>query len=129
MSRNYYICSIGQPDQGYDDENLRRCIANKCFVLHEDAKQRGCIKAIEPNDILILKYKHELIGYGRATSRLEEQGTGWCMRVAVNQWIMGAPVPTAGIQKAQEEGGPYAAVKKVERTFALEKIEEIGLPF
>ncbi|MCP5500978.1 MAG: hypothetical protein H7A25_13815 [Leptospiraceae bacterium] len=86
MSRNYYICSIGQPNQGYDDENLRRCIINNCFVLHENAKQKGCIHEIKPDDILILKYKHEFIGYGRSTSSLKQIGEGWSYQVDVNMW-------------------------------------------
>lgn len=129
MSRSYYICSIGQPGQGYDDENLRRCIVSNCFVLHEDAKQKGCINDIEIDDILILKYQNELIGYGRATNPVISVGTGWSLQVSVNLWIMGNHVHKYGIKDAQQAGSNYDAVKKVDRDFALQKMEEIGFPF
>lgn len=129
MSRNYYVCSIGQPGKGYDDENLRRCILNKAFVLHENAKQKGCIKDINADDILILKYKNEFIGYGRSIASVKSIGSGWSLHVAVNLWIMGNHVRKYGIKKAQKSGTAYDAVKKIDRNFALNKIEEIGLPF
>ncbi|MCB1194070.1 MAG: hypothetical protein KDK90_26775, partial [Leptospiraceae bacterium] len=56
------------------------------FVLHENAKQKGCIHEIKPDDILILKYKHEFIGYGRSTSSLKQIGEGWSYQVDVNMW-------------------------------------------
>ena len=129
MDRNYYVCSIGQPGQGYDDENLRRCVINSCFVLHEDAKQKGCINEIKENDILILKYQHQFIGYGISCGSVKKIGTGWSLQVRVNSWIMGNQVYKYGIKDAQEKGSAYDAVKKVDRIFALQKIEEIGFPF
>jgi len=129
MSRNYYVCSIGQPGQGYDDENLRRCILHNAFVLHEGAKQKGCINEINADDILILKYQNEFIGYGRSIGDVEHRGTGWSLYVDVNLWIMGNHVHKYGIQKAQKSGTAYDAVKKVDRDFALQKMEEIGFPF
>jgi hypothetical protein len=131
MDRNYYVCSIGQPDEGYDDENLRRCITNNCFVLHEDNLRKGAIREIKENDILILKYKKQFIGYGRAVSSLEitNEENGWNHIVSVNLWITGRHSGIYGIQDAQEGGTNYDTVKKVERLFALQNIEEIGFPF
>jgi len=129
MSRSYYICSIGQPGEGYDDENLRRCIVKNCFVLHENAKQKGSINEIKSDDILILKYRRAFIGYGRATNPVETVGTGWSLQVSVNLWIMGKHTDKYGIQDAQQGGSNYDAVKKIDRDFALQKIEEIGFPF
>lgn len=129
MSRNYYVCSIGQPGQGYDDENLRRCITNNAFVLHENAKQKGSINDIKADDILILKYQNEFIGYGRSVANVKTVGTGWSLHVTVNLWIMGNHVHKYGIKNAQQSGTAYDAVKKIDRDFALQKMEEIGFPF
>lgn len=131
--RNYYICSVGKPDDGYDDTVVMLCITNNCFVLHETATRIGLIREIVAGDILILKYKHHFIGYGRAISSLltdrDLDGDGWSWRVEVNLWITGNHVHKYGIQAAMESGGPFDIVKRVERQFALEKIEEIGFPF
>lgn len=130
--RMYFVCSIGQPGEEYDDENLQRCMTNKSYILHEGCKQKGAISKIKADDILVLKFKSLLIGYGRATSSVKEDsniGSGWIFRVDVNSWIMGTHVSNYGIKWANVEGSPYAAVKEVERSFALEKMEEIGFPF
>jgi hypothetical protein len=130
----YYVCSIGQPGEGYDDENLRRCIMDKCFRLHKGCTQRGPIAEIQARDILILKYQNVFIAYGRATAQLEEESEtvtngGWVFKVPVASWITGNQISKHGIHDAQISGSPYDAVKKVSRPFALEKIEEIGFPF
>ena len=132
--RSYFVCSIGQPEKGYDEENLTRCIVNNCFVLNEYNKYKGSIDEVKPNDILILKYKQSFIGYGRAVSSLQtdidmSNGEDWSWRIDVNLWIMGNHISRYGIKDAQESGSPYDTVKKVERDFALNKIEEIGFPF
>lgn len=134
MGKNYFVCSIGQPDRGYDDENLRRCIVNSSFVLHEDNKYKGAISEIKAGDILILKYQHQFIGYGKAIRELaiDENiagGSGWKWTVKVSLWIMGAQTSKYGIQKAQESGTAYDTVKKVSKDFALKKMSEIGFPF
>jgi hypothetical protein len=130
----YFVCSIGQPGHGYDDENLRRCIMDKGYSLHKGCVQRGSIEEIQPGDILILKYQDLLFGYGRVTKGVQEEqetaaNQGWVFRVPVASWITGNRVPKSGIQDAQLSGSPYDAVKEVKRAFALEKIEDIGYPF
>jgi len=130
----YFVCSIGEPGEGYDDENLCRCIKDKGYRLNLGCTQRGPIEDIQTGDILILKYKDELIGYGRVTDKVQkEQETpanqGWGFIVPVTLWITGSRVPKYGIQVAQLSGSPYDAVKEVQRSFALEKIEDIGFPF
>ncbi len=130
----YFVCSIGQSGEGYDDENLRRCIMDKGYRLNLGCTQRGPIDDIQTGDILILKYKDELIGYGRATNKVQEEqettaNQGWVFIVPVMLWITGSRVLRYGIQDAQLSGSPYDAVKEVQRSFALEKIEDIGFPF
>lgn len=130
---NYFICSIGQPGSDYDDENLRRCMVNTCFVLHDANIQKGTIREIKQNDILILKYKGVLIGYGRATGGVTEdnnvaQGSGWKWAVKVNLWIIGNQTDKTGVKDAQESGTNYDTVKKVNKEYAFSKINEIGFP-
>ena len=131
MSRSYFVCSIGAPDEEYSDENLRRCIDNKCFVLNQWAKQKGVINEIKPDDILLLKYDRNFVAYGKASSSLKDEdvsnGQGWSLKIDVNFWVVGNKTSIYGVKEAQEGGSNHAAVRKIERRFALEKMEEIGL--
>ena len=131
MKRNYYVCSVGDPNAGtnYDTQNLMRCIVNCCFVINEGAKQIALLDDIKIGDILILKYKNEFIAYGSASSpRINKDlGGGWNNVIEMNTWIVGKHAGKYGIQKAREEGGAQSAIKKINRDFALSKIEEIGL--
>jgi hypothetical protein len=134
MERNYFVCSVGQPDKNYDTENLNRCILNNCFVLNELNIQKGSISEIKNGDILILKYKEHFFAYGRAISALSTEkdlsdGDCWNWRIDVNIWITGNHIHRYGIKEAQESGNSYETVKKISREFALKKIEEIGFPF
>lgn len=130
----YYICSIGQPGGGYDDENLRRCLMDKAFRLNIGCTQRGPITDIQVDDLLILKYQDIFIAYGRTAGQVEEEvetvaNKGWIFKIPVSYWITGNQIPKYGIQEAQISGSPFDAIKEVSRSFALEKIEEIGFPF
>jgi hypothetical protein len=132
MQRNYFVCSIGEPGKGYDAENLLRCIENMNFVLHEDTIRKGAIEEIKIGDLLILKYQEHLIAYGQVISNLDKktdlsEGEGWAWSIKVNRWILGKHIHIYGIKDAQEGGTNYDTVKKVERDYALQKVEEIGL--
>lgn len=130
MSTKYFICSIGEPGKGYDDENLRRCILESGFFMHEGCTQRGRIADIEADDILILKYNNFLFAYGRATSAMvTEDNGGWNLKVPVEGWITGQSVHKYGVQTAQVAGNNYETVKLVDREFARSKITSIGVPF
>jgi hypothetical protein len=81
-----------------------------------------------------LKYLHHFIAYGRAISSLKtdkdlSNGEGWTHRIDVNLWIIGNHTHKYGIQAAQEGGTNYDTVRKVDKSFALMKMEEIGFPF
>lgn len=131
MNRNYFVCSIGAPNEKYSDENLRRCIDNKCFVLSEGSAQKGAINDIKPDDLLLLKYDKHFVAYGKAISNRKNEdisnGYGWSLKIDVNCWIVGNKASISGIKNAQDGGSNYATVRKIERAFALQKIEEIGL--
>jgi len=125
----YFICSIGQPGEDYDTDNLGRCILHSCFYLHTGSKQKGAIDAIEPDDILILKYQHVFIAYGRASSAAEHgDGDGWTIKVPVAGWISGRAASKQGIKDAQVDGNNFQTIKEVTRDFARSKISEIGFP-
>lgn len=125
----YYICSIGEPDEDYDTENLARCLLNSCFYLHTGNKQKGAIDSIEPDDIIILKYQHNFIAYGRAQAGVEYgEDDGWTIRVPVAGWISGHAASKYGIKDAQIDGNNFQTVKEVARDFARAKITEIGFP-
>ncbi len=47
MNRNYFACSVGEPNKDYSDWNLKNCIDNQCFILHENTKQKGDIADIK----------------------------------------------------------------------------------
>jgi len=129
LASKYFVCSIGQPNKGYDDENLRRCITNGCFVLHGQNIKKGKIDKIAKGDLMILKYQAHFVGYGRAIDSLKtdkDLGNGWDHRVDVDQWIFGKRVNKSGIKNAQNRGSNYDTVKEVDREFAL---KEIGFTF
>jgi len=133
MNQNYYVCSVGAPKKDYSKENLKRCIDNVCFTLHKENKQKGCIKDININDILILKYDGHFIGYGRANGsfKINEKNfsdDGWNWIIPVDMWVIGSKTHIYGIKKSQEGGTPYSTVRKVKRDFALDKIKEMNRP-
>lgn len=126
----YFVCSIGQPGQGYDDDNLRRCVIESAYFMHENCSQRGQVDEITEDDVLILKYKDDFFAYGRASSPvIKAGGNGWNHKVPVEGWITGKGVSKSGVKNAQLEGNNYATVKMVDRDFARKKIKEIGVPF
>ena len=65
-------------------------VDNNCFVLNQGNKYKGVIDQIKTGDILLLKYKNQLIGYGRAISSLQtgkdlSQGEEWSWRIDDNK--------------------------------------------
>lgn len=127
---NYFICSIGEPGKKYADENLRRCIIESAYFMHVNCNQKGQIEQIKEDDVLILKYQDHFFAYGRASGpMLNESSNGWGLKVPVEGWITGNRIHKKGVQAAQVEGNNYGTVKKVERTFARNKISAIGVPF
>ena len=131
---NYYTCILGKIDieDEYPELNLAMCIRNNVFLIHQGAGNKGAIEYIEEGDILILQYNNHYIAYGKAISGLDktiDYGDGWNHSVKVNRWITGASVHKYGIKGAQEGGSIQYIVKKVNKDFALGKLEEIGLLF
>ena len=97
------------------------------MLCMKDVNRRVQFQKLRQMIFSFLNSKNLLIGFGRAISSVKEDnniGSGWIFRVDVNSWIMGTHVSNYGIKWANVEGSPYATVKEVERSFALEKMEE-----
>ena len=133
MNMNYYVCSVGESGKGYDDENLGRCREHCCWVMHSPERV-GPIDQIRADDWLFLKYRGQLIAYGRAGSSLLRDrdisdGEGWASRVDVDRWIFCKPTGIYGIKDAQQGGSNYDTVKRVDEGFARQKLEKLGGDF
>ena len=135
MEKNYYVCSVGDPENEhhYDKVNLTRCLENDCYVLNEYAKRKGPIENIKIGDIILLKSQKHLIAYGLASSTLQKdkdlsEGEDWSYRIEIKKWIQGTHSSIHGIESAQVGGTNYDAVKKVSEEFGLKKMKEIATP-
>jgi len=133
INRKYYACSVGQPGKGYDEENLKRIITNKAFILHEETTQKGFYEEIQKGDILILKYNFKFIAYGESLGKTTSNDVEWNLWAPVIDWIFfdssdpTKGVTTYGIQNNTLEGsGQMATVKELECIFGIEKLKEIN---
>jgi len=130
-SRRFYACSVGEPEKGYDEENLERIIHNNAFILHGETKQKGVYSEIKPSDILILKYKKKFIAFGEALELKKIEGHDWNLFAPVKHWYFKDPnntsigTDTYGIGESTDGGGMYGTVKELNASFALIKIKEI----
>lgn len=129
---NFYACSVGQPDKGYDEENLKRIISKNAFILHEDTNQKGVYENIAAGDILLLKFRNNFIAYGEATGREITNEEGWNLTAPVIEWYFKDPKNpkvgegTYGIQENTIEGaGQMGTVKEIDEKFGIEKLKNI----
>lgn len=131
FDRNFFVCSVGEPGKGYDEDNLQRIIKNKAFILHEDTNQKGEYSNIKIGDVLILKYKNKFIAYGEALQIKKSQDPEWNLFAPVKAWFFKNEndfrdgINTYGIGYNTESGGQYGTVKKVVLSFALARIKEM----
>jgi len=130
--RKFYACSVGKPDEDYDEENLKRIIDNKSFILHESTKQKGVYENIVAGDILLLKYRNNFIAYGETTGKKTTMDEGWNLTAPVEEWYFkdlndpAIGIGTYGIQWSTLEGaGQMGTVKEIEEEFGMEKLVKI----
>ena len=130
--RNFFACSVGEPTKGYDEQNLKRIISSKAFVLHKDTKQKGVYDDIMPGDILLLKYNKNFVAYGETTGRKTTNDEEWNLTAPVYEWNFKDAnnpklgVETYGIQWSTLEGaGQMGTVKELDEKFGIEKIKKI----
>ena len=127
----FFICSVGDPEKDYDEENLERIIEKKAFILHKDTKRKGAYSQIQSGDILLLKFKKRLIGYGRTTGIDTLDLPYWNLAARVEKWVFkeeNAPevgISYEGMNQELLNGGQYDTVKEITGNFAMEKIKQI----
>lgn len=136
MDRKYFICSVGDPNEDYDEKNMSRCIKYCGHFMHKNTKQRGPFHRISKGDIAILKYKKKLVAYGlvnKTDSSDDKKLQGWIYAVYVDKWYFyneNNPMEGIGyygISDAMIVGGTsYDTIKEVESKFALKKMEKIN---
>ncbi|MCB0749049.1 MAG: AAA family ATPase, partial [Ignavibacteriae bacterium] len=130
--RNFYSCSVGEKDKGYDDDNLKRIIDNKAFILHESTPQKGDYSNIKKGDILLLKYRGNFIAYGEALTIKKTTDEEWNLFAPVVEWFFyDNSNPTLGIdiygmQDATLGGSQYGTVKPLDSDFSVNKIQKIN---
>lgn len=131
--RQFFVCSVGEPDKDYTDDNLERIIKNSAFCLHEDTIQKGLYSKIEPGDILFLKYKNKLIAYGESIGNEKiDDIEGWSLLSKVEGWFFydkddcKKGTNNYGISWETTEGsGQMGTVKGVNCNYGIKKMKEI----
>lgn len=131
---HFFIGSVGRPGEGYDDENLDRCIESLAHVMHRNTKQKGVFSKVKPNSILFLKYKDNLVAYGlvKETTRTEDPDEdGWSYRIKVDKWFFydntdcRKGVSNYGVSSHIIDGSQMATLKEISEEYAMEKMAEI----
>lgn len=128
----FFTCSVGKPNADYVEDNLRRIIDNKGFVLHNDTLQKGTFNDIETNDILLLRYNKMFIAYGRVSKIEISDDEEWNHWAFVEEWnFYNDKNPKTGIDRYGVDdntigGGKYGTVKTISNNFGFEKITEIN---
>ena len=134
MKRRFFICSVGRPGDGYDEENLKRCIDNNGHFMHQDTQHKGVFDEVSKNDVTILKYNDKFVAYGlvnRTDSSDNVKLKDWNYAIYVDRWFFFDEqqkengINRNGVQEAVVKGDQYATIKEIKQEFALEKIEEI----
>jgi 5-methylcytosine-specific restriction enzyme B len=130
--RNFYSCSVGEKDKGYDEDNLKRIRDKQAFILHEATPQKGNYSSIKKDDILVLKYRGSFIAYGEALDIKKTADKDWNLFAPVKEWIFfdnsnpEKGIGIYGMQDATLGGSQYGTVKPLEGAFSLKKIREIN---
>ncbi len=133
----FYVCSVGRPGEGYDEENIARCEKNNAHFMHKDTTNKGPFTDITPPAIAILKYRDNFVAYGEVikawVDESNEELEGWTYRVDIKDWIWKDPnnhkngVSKYGISDHTfPNSGQYDTIKRIYARWGLEKIKEIN---
>ncbi|WP_291149211.1 AAA family ATPase [Flavobacterium sp. UBA7680] len=132
INRDFFVCSVCAPGEDYCNENFKRIIDNRGFVLYSKTQQKGTFFDIKVNDILILKYNNYLIAYGKVKKIEVGRDIGWNHWAYVDDWVFKNEnnkedgIHKYGIGWSTIGGGQMGTVKTVISKFAIEKIKAIN---
>ncbi|WP_372744144.1 AAA family ATPase [Lutibacter sp.] len=130
--RKFYSCSVGEENKHYDEDNLKRIIDKKAFVLHENTSQKGDYLNIKKEDILLLKYRGNFIAYGEALDIKKTTDEEWNLLAPVKEWFFhdisnpSEGIGIYGMKDATLGGSQYGTVKPLEIDFSIKKIKKIN---
>lgn len=136
MNRKFFIGSVGRPDEGYDEENLQRCIENVAHFMHKDTIQKGVFDQVHKDDVFILKFREKFIAYGEVicTEVLEnDKFNGWTYLVRVKKWYFYSEndhkkgIGRYGVNDHIVQGSQYATIKEIDRDYGLNKVKELSV--
>lgn len=132
----YFIGSIGQPGEGYDNENFDRCIKYNGHFMHNDTKMKGVFDKVSVGSIFILKFNNNRIAYGEVKSKRKQDKSAfgeWNFIVFVNKWYFYDEinkkngVNNYGVSYATiQGGGQMATIKEVTPQYGSTKVREIN---
>ena len=136
MNRKFFIASVGKPGEGYDEDNLKRCIQFNCHAMHQETRTdiKGVFHDVAENSICFLKFKNNLIAYGEVlqTSTKSDTELGeWNWIIKVKEWIFYDKdekrngVSNYGVSDKVLGGSQMATVKEINQKYGLEKMKEI----
>jgi DNA polymerase III delta prime subunit len=134
MNRRFFIASVGQPGEGYDEDNLNRCIKYNCHAMHQDTTQKGVFDKVSGHSICFLKFKDNLIAYGEVEQISTEPDTllgDWNWIIKVNEWLFFDKngkrngVSNYGVSWQRLAGSQMATVKEITQEYGLKKMREI----
>ena len=123
----YYLCYVGEFQDGGEKEIINHCLDNDVYQYYRFVRQKGAGALIQKDDVLILIYKKEIIGYGIADGTLgEAQGDnddwsavtirgGWNLSTASCQLPYGVYWHTL-------QGNKQSVVKEIDSLWANELI-------
>lgn len=135
MSRRFFICSVGEYNSDYEEDNLHRCETCSGHFMHRDTKHKGLFHEVSTGDIVFLKFRRKLVAYGEVKGcfdddTIPELGT-WTHRILVKRWVWNKPddhtvgVSRYGVGEHTIGGDQFATVKEISEYLALDKAREI----
>ena len=136
MIRRFFIASVGRPGEGYDEENLMRCIKFNCHTMHQGTNQKGVFNDVSENSICFLKFNDKLIAYGEVvetTTKPDAIFGDWNWVIKVNEWLFYDKnekrngVSKYGVQEnvLGSSRSQMATIKEITQQYGLKKMKEI----
>lgn len=131
----FFVCSVGDPNENYMGDNLKRCLEQNVHVMHESTKSdlKGNFDLVREKDVIFLKYNKKIIAWGKVVGKVapnDESEDGWNNKIFVQQWNFYSDdhrggVSYKGINSACVDSTVnYAVVRQVQRGWAVAKLKE-----